>query len=84
MSTYPNVDESFARLRAAGWSVGEVRILTAEGLAWLVCGSNGENLISARGATHAEAWHRACQQAGTAGMLGRRLLGNRRACAGPR
>src|SRR5437016_2394701 len=56
----------------AGWSVGDVPILTAEGPAWLVSGTNGENAVNARGATQAEAWHRACQQAEAAGMLRRK------------
>jgi hypothetical protein len=72
MASYPTVDESFARMLRAGWSVGDMRIITAEGPAWLVRGSNGENAVSARGATQAEAWHRACQQAEAAGILRRR------------
>ena len=72
MKAYPTVDESFTRLHAAGWSVGDVRILTAEGPASLVSGTNGENAVSARGRTQAEAWHRVCQQAEAVGMLGRR------------
>ena len=71
MEAYPTIDESFARLHRAGWSVGDVRILAAEGLAWLVTGTNGENAVSARGQTQAEAWHRACEQAEATGMLGR-------------
>ena len=51
MATFPTADESFARLHRAGWSVGDVRILTAEGSAWLVSGTNGENAVSARVAT---------------------------------
>jgi hypothetical protein len=39
MATFPSSDESFARLQAAGWSVGEVRL--ADGV-WLVTGSNGD------------------------------------------
>jgi hypothetical protein len=72
MASFPTVDESFARLHRAGWSVGDVRILTVEGPAWLVSGHNGENAVSARGATQSVAWHRACQQAEAAGMLRRR------------
>jgi len=64
-------DESFDRLKRAGWSVGDVRIVTPTGLAWLVTGANGENVIEARGATQAEAWHQACEQAQGLGMLGR-------------
>ena len=61
----PSVDESFAGLHAAGWSVGETG--TAGG--WFVSGTNGENAVNARGRTQAEAWHRACEQAAAVGML---------------
>jgi hypothetical protein len=60
--------------------VGDARIPTAEGLAWLVCGTNGENAVSARGATQAEEWHKACQQAEAAGMWGHRGLCGEVAC----
>jgi hypothetical protein len=62
---YPAVDESRARLHAAGWSVGDVG--TAGG--WFVSGTNGENAVGARGLTQAEAWHQACEQAAAVGML---------------
>ena len=65
MSTFPSVDESFDRLHRAGWSAGDA----ATGGGWLVCGSNGENLLEARGRTQAEAWWRACEQARAVGML---------------
>jgi hypothetical protein len=52
-------DEALDRLHRAGWSVGEA----AAGSTWLVCGSNGENLLDARGRTQAEAWGGACEQA---------------------
>jgi hypothetical protein len=58
VDTCPTVDESFARLHAAGWSVGDVRLATAAGSCWLVTGHNGENSVRARGDTWAEAWHR--------------------------
>lgn len=64
-NTYPPVDDSFARLYAAGWSIGDVGTSTG----WLVTGINGENMIRAEGRTHAEAWYRACQQAESLGML---------------
>ncbi len=67
---YPDSDESFTRLQRAGWSVGEVRVLTGAGPRWLVSGANGGNIIEARGATQAEAWYLACQQAESVGMLG--------------
>ena len=65
MSTYPSVDESSDRLHRAGWSVGEY----ATASAWVVTGSNGENLLHAEGRTQAEAWWGACEQARALGML---------------
>jgi len=70
-TTYPPSDESFARLKHAGWSVGDVRLLAASGPLWLVTEANGENVIEARAPTQTEAWHRACQQAEALGMLRR-------------
>jgi hypothetical protein len=71
VATSPSADESFARLHAVGWSVGDARLLTAAGPRWLVTGSNGENVIEAEGRTQAGAWHRACEQARALGMLGK-------------
>jgi hypothetical protein len=42
-------DDSFARLHAAGWTVGDVAVHGHSGVVWLVTGSNGENRIEARG-----------------------------------
>jgi hypothetical protein len=67
---YPPSDESFNRLHAAGWSVGDVRVLTQTGHLWRVSGANGENAIDATGETQAEAWFRAAEQARTLGFLG--------------
>jgi hypothetical protein len=69
MPSSPTADECFARLHRAGWSVGDVRLLTAEGPVWWVSGTNGENALRARGRTQAEAWQRACEQAEGLGML---------------
>jgi hypothetical protein len=68
---YPIADASFSRLHRSGCSVGNVRLLTADGPHWWVSGTNGENAVSARGDTQAEAWHRAREQAEAARMLGR-------------
>jgi hypothetical protein len=65
------VDECFARLHRAGWSVGEASFRGPAGERWQVSGSNGENLLRADGATQAEAWWHACQQAEALGMLRR-------------
>ncbi len=69
MNPCPTVDDSFARLHAAGWSVGDVRVLTASGPRWLVTGTNGENALRAEGVLQAGAWARACEQARALGML---------------
>jgi hypothetical protein len=50
----PTVDESFARLHRAGWSVGDARILTAAGAVWQVDATNGEHVIIARAARQAQ------------------------------
>jgi hypothetical protein len=67
----PPSDESFARLYASGWSIGETRILTPDGLKRRVLGSNGEYVIDATGETQSETWHWAVEQARSLGMLGR-------------
>jgi hypothetical protein len=67
----PAIDHCYARLHRAGWSVGEVRIATPGGPAWLVTGTNGENVIEGRAATQTEAWESACRQAEGIGMLRR-------------
>jgi hypothetical protein len=70
MTTCPTVVESLALLHRAGWSVGEITVLMADGRpAVLGTGQNGENLINAEGATAAEAWWRAVEQARSVGML---------------
>jgi hypothetical protein len=63
--SYPSVDESFARLHHAGWSIGDI----ATAHRWIVCGTNGENKIHAEGRSQAEAWYRATLQAEAMGML---------------
>ena len=76
MDTNPTVDESRRRLHRAGWTVGECAVLGAGGReVWRVSRRNGENFIEAAGATQAEAWHRACQQAESPGLLGSRECG---------
>jgi hypothetical protein len=82
VDTYPAADESFARLHRAGWSVDDVRILTTAGPRWCVGGSNGENAIRAEGLTQAKVWHRACEQAEAAGLLGTEPSHSRRLTPG--
>jgi hypothetical protein len=63
-------DEALARLHCAGWSIGDVAAHDgAGGLAWIVWGSSGENLIRAEGATRDQAWGRAVEQARELEML---------------
>jgi hypothetical protein len=74
---FPSSDESYVRLHASGWSIGDARFLTRDGLRWRVLGSNGENVIDATGVTQSEAWHRAVEQAQSLGMLGRAACNQR-------
>jgi hypothetical protein len=69
VNRYPTIDESFARLHRAGWAIGE----TAGTTGWMVTGDNRENAILTRGASQAEAWHHAVEQAQAVGMAGRAL-----------
>jgi hypothetical protein len=68
MPDYPSVDDSFARLHAAGWSIGDTQTLSAKGLVWLVTGYDGKNVIEARGVTQSEAWYCAVQLAKMVGI----------------
>jgi hypothetical protein len=61
------VDRSHDALHRAGWPVGDARIITADGPAWWVSGTNGENRIEARAATQGEAWLQAVEQLGFSG-----------------
>jgi hypothetical protein len=72
--TYPDPDASYDLLHAAGWDVEEERVATPAGLRWVVTGTLGEEVVEARGATPAEAWHRAAEQARALGMLGRSVF----------
>jgi hypothetical protein len=68
----PTSDESFLRLHAAGWSIGDAAATGPDGMVWLVTGTNGENVIRAEGATRDAAWWAAIGQAASVGMLGAR------------
>jgi hypothetical protein len=61
----PSIDDSLDRLKRAGWSVGHA----AFGATWQVDGTNGENVLFARGAILEEAYRLACVQARAVGML---------------
>jgi hypothetical protein len=67
MST--TVDACCDRLHRAGWSVGDVRLLTGAGALWLVTGTRGDHSIRAEGLTQTEAWQNACELAKGAGLL---------------
>jgi hypothetical protein len=62
--TPTDADDSFARLKVAGWAVGEV----GSAAGWVVLGSCGENVLRAEAPTLAEAYRRALDQAGLCGM----------------
>jgi hypothetical protein len=67
MST--TVDACFARLHAAGWSIGDVRLLGTRGPLLLVTGTCGDHFIGAEGLTQTEAWQNACELAQAAGLM---------------
>jgi hypothetical protein len=71
-SGYPSSDDSLIRLHRSGWTIGDTTFSDGDGLVWLITGLNGENCIRAEGATQAEAWHKAVEQAAAVGMLRRR------------
>jgi hypothetical protein len=71
MPRYLPSDDSHARLKADGWTVGYARTVGPAGPFWQVSGGNGGNQIRASGRTLAEAYWRACQQAEAVGMLRR-------------
>jgi hypothetical protein len=61
----PTSNASTASHRA-GWTIGDAAFRLDDGrIVWLVSGQNGENLIRAEGATAAEAWLAAVEQAST-------------------
>jgi hypothetical protein len=67
----PPDEELLAPLHRAGWSIGDTAFSTESGgLAWVVSGSNGEDLIRAEGPTRDVAWRRAVERAREVGMLG--------------
>ena len=67
----PSSDESFLRLHAIGWSIGDVTVAGPVGPVWMVTGTKGEDVIRAEGPTRDAAWWAAVGQAQAMGMLGR-------------
>jgi hypothetical protein len=53
------IDECFALLKAAGWSIGDIG--TASG--WLVTGSRGGHVIKTYAPTRGAAWCQAVEEA---------------------
>ena len=56
-----NVDAWQAELHEAGWSIGDMAILTPAGLVWMVFGHCGEERIVAKAPTQADAWRAAAR-----------------------
>jgi len=63
------VDACLARLHRAGWSVGDVCLLSTRGPLWLVTGTHGMHVIRAEGLTQTDAWQNACELAAAVGLL---------------
>jgi hypothetical protein len=58
------------QLQQAGWSIGDVALRgEGGGLAWIVLGRCGSDLLMVSGATRPEAWRQALDQAAAVGML---------------
>jgi hypothetical protein len=71
MAEADDIAEALELLHRTGWSVGVAGLATGAGrIVWVVSGHNGENLIRAEGATEAEAWRGAVEQARSVGMAG--------------
>jgi hypothetical protein len=58
------VESIVDELRRHGWSLGDAKF----GDTWMVSGTNGENVILARGGTVEEAWRQAAEQARSFGF----------------
>ena len=56
-------------VRSALADSGHVRTTSRPDLVWLVSGTNGENQLRAEGATSAEAWLQAVEQAKGLGLM---------------
>jgi hypothetical protein len=67
--TFPPAEKSLRRLHRSGCSCGEAGFTGSSGSVWQVDATNGDQRIVGRGATPAEAWHRAVEAAAAAGML---------------
>lgn len=65
MRRRPSVDNSFYRLRRAGWSAADVAFCSPRGSwVWFVTAhKEGEDWVSAGGLSQEEAWDEAAQQA---------------------
>jgi hypothetical protein len=58
------------QLEQTGWSIGDVALRgVGGGLAWIVLGRRGSDLLVVSGATRPEAWRRALDQAPAVGLL---------------
>ena len=62
-------DELFDLLHKAGWSIGDTAFRDAEGVYWLVYGTQGGYEIRAEDADRGEAWKLACRQAEALGLI---------------
>jgi len=64
MSQRPTMDNSFYRLRRAGWTAGDVAFCTPVGAwVWFVSAHKNKEWVSAGGLTQEEAWDEAAQRA---------------------
>ena len=69
MDTPKLTDELFSLLHKAGWSMGDTAFSDAEGVYWLVYGTQGGYRIRAEDADRGEAWKKVCRQAEALGLI---------------
>jgi hypothetical protein len=69
MNVIRKSDELLDLLHQAGWSIGDAAFAGAEGVSWLVYGTQGGYELRAEDASRDEAWKQACRQAEALGWI---------------
>ncbi len=57
------IDDARNALRAAGWSAGDILLITPKGALWAACAYQGEQRIIAKAESQADAWREALAMA---------------------
>jgi hypothetical protein len=62
-------DELFTLLHRAGWSIGDTAFSDADGVYWLLYGTQGGYEIRVEDRVRGEAWKKACREAQDLGLI---------------